>query len=262
MPDLTEEAPRPRPGRLLQQEALANTMPNGRTTPNRRAPAASDRDARRAREVAARRQRRKQPQRSGNRRWLYVAALVLVAGGVVAAAGRDSTPEATETVEASPSLHTGPPPWPPVYDGLAERVAKLGFPPSGDESYHAHALVSIFDGGQPVPVPVNIGIDPASPAGHSSLHTHTADGIIHMEADDPYPYKLSDLFAVWGVDFGADRLGGLRAEGTEVLRVFVNGEPAADPLAVEMNDGDNIAIGVGPPGSFPALPPDDALRNL
>lgn len=221
-----------------------------------RRPNPSARDERRARELAKRRQQRHQPRRDAKRRWIAGALLLAVGGIVLVAATRDLGSK--ETPEPESVLLTGAPPWPPVYEELNARVEELGFPPSGDESYHAHSLLSIFADGKPVEVPQNIGIDPTA-GGHSSLHTHTSDGVIHMEADDPYPYKITDLFSVWGVAFDGKRLGGLRPAAGEVLEVYVNGERAADPLAVEMNDGDNIVVGVGAPGSFPTEPPDDAL---
>lgn len=217
---------------------------------------APSRDERRARELAKRRQQRHQPRRDPKRRWIAGALLVAVAGIVLVAATRDMSEK--ETPEPESVLHTGPPPWPPVYEELSTRVEELGFPPSGDESYHAHALVSIFADGKPVEVPRNIGIDPTA-GGHSSLHTHTSDGVIHMEADDPYPYKLTDLLGVWGVTFDGTSLGGLRPSQGEVFEIYVNGERAEDPMKVEMNDGDNIVIGVGAPDSFPTEPPADAL---
>lgn len=153
-------------------------------------------------------------------------------------------------------LLTGPPPWPSQAEGLAERIASLKFPPPGDESYHAHALLSVFRDGQKVAVPENLGFDTRGT--HSSLHTHTPDGVIHMEADDPYPYKLSDLFTTWGVAFGPDRLGGDVPTGDKKVHVYVNGKPAAAD-AVEMKDGDNIVVAYGTADSFPKQPPADAL---
>ena len=223
-------------------------------------PSSSDRDRRRARALDQRRRQRHKQRRSSRNRWLLVGALAAAAvlAVLLSSSGDDTpTPEAeTETA----GIHTGAPPWPPVYDDLAERVEQLGFPPVGDESYHAHALLSVFVDGEQVEVPENIGIHPRG-ASHSPLHTHTPDGVIHLEADDPYPFTLADIFTVWGVDFGEDRVGGLRPSGTKVLQVYVNGEVAADGPNVELKDGDNIVVGYGEPGSFPTEPPADALEG-
>ena len=183
---------------------------------------------------------------------LAVAAGVV--GLVVAQGGASSSP----TGPSAGRLLTGPPPWPAQADGLAERVSGLGFPPVGDESYHAHVLLSVYRDGQQVPVPANLGFD--ARGAHSSLHTHTPDGVIHMEADDPYPYELSHVFTTWGVAFDENRLGGDVATGGEQVHVYVNGQPAPDgPVVLE--DGDNIVVAYGTEDSFPKQPPADALQG-
>lgn len=208
--------------------------------------------ARRAEEVA--RARRAQQARLG----AVTAALVVVAAaiGLTLSSGGDSA-----SSEAGPTggLLTTDPPWEPQAIGLAERLAPFEFPPAGDESYHAHVLLSVYRDGEPVDVPANIGFD--SRGGHSSLHTHTPDGVVHMEADNPYPYELAHVFAAWGVAFDEDRLGGDVATGTKKVHIYVNGEPApAGPVVLE--DGDNIVVAYGEADSFPILPPDDALQGL
>lgn len=86
---------------------------------------------------------------------------------------------------------TGPPPWPSQTEGLGQRAAALGFDARG---------------------------------AHASLHTHTPDGVIHMEADDPYPYQV-DHVQVCGVPLGSDRLGSEVDQGDKKVHVYVNGEP-------------------------------------
>ena len=88
-------------------------------------------------------------------------------------------------------------------------------------------------------MPANVGFD--SRGGHSSLHTHTPDGVTHMEADDPYPYKLTQVFAACGVAFDQDRLGGDAATTDEKVHVYVNGRPASAET-VGMVQGDNIVV--------------------
>ena len=193
--------------------------------------------------------------RQGVRVGVVTGVLVVVAATVgLTLTGRDDTSNARPS-EAG-ALLTTPPPWAPQAAGLAERLAPFDLPPVGDESYHAHALLSIFRDGEPVTVPANIGFDERG--AHSSLHTHTPDGVIHMEADDPYPYELAQLFAAWGVAFDDDRLGGDVAAGDKQVHVYVNGEPAP-PGPVTMDDGDNIVVAYGTSDSFPQLPPADAL---
>ena len=184
------------------------------------------------------------------------ALLLLIGVGVLVVATGQDQPSAAAN---SGQLLTTAPPWEPQADGLAERLAAFEFPPSGDESYHAHVLLSVFRHGQPVKVPAGIGFD--ARGGHSSLHTHTPDGVIHMEADDPYPYELRQVFVAWGVAFDEQRLGGDVSAGDERVHVYVNGQPASAGPTLVLEDGDNVVVAFGTDGSFPTAPPADALNG-
>ena len=148
---------------------------------------------------------------------------------------------------------TSPPPWEPQSTGLAERLAPFDLPPVGDESCQAHALLTPYRKGDPVTVPANIRFDDRG--AHSSLHTHSPDDVIHMEADDPYPYELAQVFADRGVALDHDRLGGDVARGDKNVHVYVNGKPA-------LEDADNIVVvAYGTADSFHKLPPNGALEG-
>ena len=195
-----------------------------------------------------------------DRRLVY-AALALAAVAVVAVIGTSSGDDGTGGGQSNAGrLLRTEAPWAPQYDGLRQRVEAAGFPPVGDESYHVHALVSVFVDGEQVTVPANIGIDSRT-GYHSPLHTHTPDGVIHFEADDPSPFTLEQVFAMWGVDFGSDRLGGYAPAGNKDLYVYGNGEAVDAAAGYELQQGDNIVVAYGEPGSFPTQPPDDPLRG-
>lgn len=208
------------------------------------------------------------PHRPDRRRLVAAVAAVAVAAVVIvvfAAAQSGSGDDGAATAPTTPSSDSGSllrteAPWAPQYDNLLERVEAAGFPPVGDESYHVHALLSVFVDGEQVPVPTNIGIDQTT-SYHSPLHTHTPDGVIHFEADDPSAFTLQQVFAMWGVDFSGDRLGAYTPEAGEQVYVYVNGEPVPDPADYEIADGDNVVVAYGTEGSFPAEPPADALNN-
>ena len=189
--------------------------------------------------------------------WLVLGVLALAVLTAMAATSGDPTDNAGEESTSQGPLRTEPP-WPPQYGGLRSLAAT--FPPVGDESYHVHALLSVFVGGGPVRVPANIGIDQKS-GSHLPLHTHTPDGVIHFEADEPAPFTLGQLFAVWGVDFSPTRLGAYTAEGSNRVQVFINGERVEDPLDYAIKDRDNIVVAFGEDGSFPTEPSADALEG-
>lgn len=160
-----------------------------------------------------------------------------------------------------PGLQATQAPWPPEYAHLVERYAELNFPPNGDESYHIHALLHVYVQGQSVTVPANIGISAADQL-ESPVHTHDTSGIIHIEAGQQFPFRLADIFAVWGVVFTGHQLGGYINSGQETVQVFVNGEQLTDPTHYVIKPHDNIVVAYGRPGSFPTQPPTDALNGL
>src|SRR5436305_4698704 len=96
----------------------------------------------------------------------FIGALVLLAAGC--GSSSHSPPGLTIT---GPGLQVSKPPWPPEYKHLAQRLKQLGLPPGGKETFHIHALLSIYVNGLLVPLPAEIGLDPAHHV-ESSMHTH------------------------------------------------------------------------------------------
>ena len=68
------------------------------------------------------------------------------------------------------------------------------------------------------------------------------------------------MFATWGVDFSADRLGAYTPSGDKRIHVYANGKPVGDPIGYRLQEGDNVVVAYGETGSFPTEPPDDALH--
>lgn len=191
------------------------------------------------------------------------AALVLLVLAALPAVGcgSSSTEEPSGTTNAGPGLQTSQPPWRPEYAHLAQRIRALGLPPAGTERFHIHALLRIYVDGLLSPLPPNIGIDHARDI-ESSLHTHDATGVIHMEATHPHRFTLGDFFSVWGVKLGPAQVGGLSGLGGDRLHFFLNGRPLRDPAAHQLRDDDNVVIGYGALDSFPHAPSTELLRAL
>jgi len=189
--------------------------------------------------------------------------LTILAGlTVLAIAGCGSGSDAPAGLTISgPGLQTGKPPWRPEYAHLAERLHALGIPPGGAEKFHIHAMLHVYVNGLLVPVPAEIGLDPAKHV-ESSLHTHDHTGIIHMEAAHPYNFTLGDFFGVWGVKLGPARLGGLTGYGGDKLHFYLNGQPLTNPAAHVLHNGDSIVIGYGTPSSFPHAPSTFLLEEI
>jgi hypothetical protein len=167
----------------------------------------------------------------------------------------------------SPIPRATPAPWPAPVDVLGGiEVAGL-LPVWFAFQRHAHAHLDVFVNGVAVSVPAGIGIaEPIVGADGSvvsalfasaPVHTHTADGIIHVEADrQPLELTLGHFFDVWQVRLTSDCLGAYCADDARTLRVYVNGElQTGDPRSVVLSDFDEIAVVFGPEG-VPSVIPD------
>ena len=125
--------------------------------------------------------------------------------------------------------------------------------------FHIHIHVAIFVDGQKRGLPAGIGItDPPMivnyPTGkfydvglHDCLywmHTHVADGIIHVESPVTKTFTLGEFFDVWNQPLSSSRVAS--AVGTAV--VFENGRRlTGDPRLTPLLAQSEIQIDVGTP---------------
>ncbi|HUY60786.1 MAG TPA: hypothetical protein VMW49_02815 [Candidatus Dormibacteraeota bacterium] len=135
--------------------------------------------------------------------------------------------------------------------------------------YHHHAHLAIFAAGKPVVVPAGIGIPGplGITAGNSPsisvpggrclywLHTHTADGLIHIETPVNRTFTLGQFFAIWHEPLSRHQVAA--ASGT--VTVYLNGRPyAGNPSAIPLLEHTEIQIDEGRPAvpfrayTFPA----------
>jgi hypothetical protein len=135
--------------------------------------------------------------------------------------------------------------------------------------FHIHPHLAIYANGQPVQVPHGIGIGqpqnvvrtaegPFVNGGScfSWLHTHTQDGIIHIESPVTRAFTLGDLFAVWGQRLTPTQVGSYQGQ----VFAYVNGEKVSgDPAAIPLTDHAVIQLNVGndsPPPQPYTFPPN------
>jgi Prokaryotic lipoprotein-attachment site len=187
-------------------------------------------------------------------------ALLALAAAALSGCGSSGPPERGLLI-AGPGVRATSPPWTPQYRDLARRIAQLRLPVGGNEKFHIHALLSIYNQGLYVTVPANVGLDERHHV-ESSLHTHDATGIVHMEAAAPFRYTLGDFFAVWGVRFGAGTLGALQDGGQNRVWVYVDRKLIKDPARHVLVNNDDISIGYGPKDSFPHRPGTSLLKQV
>jgi hypothetical protein len=193
-----------------------------------------------------------------------VVALVAVVAIAIASSGggggKSGSSGNSKNSSLQAGLQTGPAPWQPEYTHLGDRFQASGLPQSGSENYHIHALIQVYINGKKEPVPASIGIDPNGQF-LAALHTHDTSGIIHMEADNSFPFKLGQFFDIWGVKFTDTQIGAYN-QGVNTLQVYVNGKKVADPVNYKMQRHDTIVVGYGAPGSFPTKIPANFPNGL
>lgn len=116
---------------------------------------------------------------------------------------------------------------------------------------HIHTHLQLFDRGRAVGVPAGIGI-PVDGSCLYWLHTHTDDGIIHIESPVRRTFTLGTFFDIWGMSLSARRAGSLQASRDRALRVTVDGRPwNGNPRAIPLRDHEEIVIQSGPPFARP-----------
>jgi hypothetical protein len=116
---------------------------------------------------------------------------------------------------------------------------------------HIHQHLAIFDHGKPILIPQYIGIPQAARCIYW-LHTHTPDGIIHIEAPQDRSFALGDFFSVWGQPLNRTHAGPAQTNKNEKMRVWLNGAPyTGDPAKIPLTPHADIVIQVGPPFSKP-----------
>ncbi len=192
---------------------------------------AGSRKQRRSAERGTRRQREEEALRSQRRRrsraWLGwggggIVALVLLVGVVVAT-----------RAQAAPTI-----------DGI-QCVSSEG------SVTHTHQHLDIYNAGQPVPVPQGVGINDATGC-LFALHTHSPDGVIHVESPSQDQNTLGQFFDIWGQPLSQTQVAAVTTRHGQSVRAYVNGRPyAGDPRAIPLTPHALITLEVGPPWAPP-----------
>jgi hypothetical protein len=159
------------------------------------------------------------------------AAVVAVLVVVVLALGSAKHTPATSTSAgdalASPS---GGPQGQPV-DGMTCGAETLLF--------HIHAHLAVFVDGQPKTVPAGIGITGTC---LYWMHSHTADGVIHMESPVARTFTLGNYFDVWGQALSPTQVG----PATGPVIAYVDGQRySGNPRDITLRAHTQVQLDVG-----------------
>jgi hypothetical protein len=116
---------------------------------------------------------------------------------------------------------------------------------------HIHQHLAIFDHGKPVPIPPDVGRPMVGQCLYWA-HTHTPDGIIHIESPAFKTFTLGDVFDIWGEPLTRTDVAGAKPRKGEKVVVWVDGSRyAGNPRAIELTNHLDITIDVGPPQQKP-----------
>jgi hypothetical protein len=228
-----------------------------------------------AKAAEARRRRRQ--------RWLMALGAVVIVGGAVvgitlaatsggSASGSPGAPPKLTALSTLGPLKPAPPPGRngpegvPIPNGppLASAATKAtGAPVDGircDTSeqvlFHIHAHLTVFVNGSARQVPAAIGIPGAvaqsTPAGSFVsqgtcfywLHTHAADGIIHIESPVHRSYTLGNFFDEWGQPLSTSQVGPARGH---VVAIYNGQVFQGDPRNIPLTAHAQIQLEVGTP---------------
>ena len=89
-------------------------------------------------------------------------------------------------------------------------------------------------------VPERLGIRDGCPYW---LHTHDANGLIHIEAPSPPEFRLGQFFAIWGEPLSERRLLDAAPEAGRGVRALVDGNlNQGDPADIPLTDSDVIVL--------------------
>lgn len=105
--------------------------------------------------------------------------------------------------------------------------------------FHIHPELQITIGGVLQRIPAEIGIQPSC---MNSIHTHSADGVLHVESPVQKDFTLGDFFAVWHKDFSKDKILDATTSPTTEIVVTVNGNRVDTYENTVLRDKDKIVI--------------------
>jgi hypothetical protein len=170
-----------------------------------------------------------------------------------------------------PPLETGPNLAPAGSPSPGQSVDGIQCGPGEQVAFHIHSRLTLFVNGKSEKVPYGVGIaDPQLSPGSSVpfvgggacfswLHTHVADGIIHIESPVHRTFTLGNFFDVWGQPLSSSQVG--PARGT--VTAFLNGKHfTGDPRDIPLGSHTQIQLDVGTPLVAPVHIPNSDWGQL
>jgi hypothetical protein len=167
-----------------------------------------------------------------------------------------STQSASQPGPETIPLEQGPELAPASTTSPGNTVDGIQCAPIEQLAYHIHAHLQVYVGGQPRTLPGAIGLlgpvaqDTAYGPFYGAqrcyywLHTHTSDGVIHVESPTQRVYTLGDFFNEWRQPLSSHQV----ASASGPVTAFVNGKRwTASPTSIPLLPHAVIQLDVGSP---------------
>ena len=201
------------------------------------------------RERAAARRRRLQLAAAG----AAAAAATVIAVIVLASSGGQS--KSASTASTTPTNPGQAPLASVAGEATGQPVDGIQCQAAEQVLFHIHAHLAVFVNGQPRVVPAGIGIPPPRTELQTAegpfvsggtcfywLHSHTQDGVVHIESPVQRTYTLGNYFDIWRQPLGPDRVG----PATGSVTAYLNGhEFAGNPRSIPLGAHALIQLDVG-----------------
>lgn len=175
-----------------QQIVSGSTKQSNSATkqPTRQAMKQERREEERQRQLDAKR-------RAARNKRILIGSLVAVAVLIVAAvfyAVYSNKQNASAQNQGSSTEQVVNPAYPPVDNIYCDSLEQT--------AYHIHAHLTIYINGKPVTIPQGIGIA-SDQSCFYWLHTHTSDGVVHIEFPKQGSPTLGNFLDIWGQSFNS-----------------------------------------------------------
>jgi hypothetical protein len=204
---------------------------------------------------------------------------VVVAAALLLTANRAGPPQAGSSTTAASSTSPSSTTAVPIAAATSRRASAAATPlPDVNgiscdtlEStiFHIHVHLAIFVDGQEQMLPLGVGIGQPWQVEDSAegpfvtdgscfywIHTHTEDGVVHIESPVRRRFTLGDFFAIWQVPLSTTQVGPAQGQ----VFTYVNGSrDDRDPAVIPLLSHERIQLNIGgdvPPYVFD-FPPGD-----
>jgi hypothetical protein len=179
-----------------------------------------------------------------------VAIVVVAVVAVVAVAASGGSSKPTQVAfDQMANLQTGPPPWNNDIGDLEGHLSDVNLTGMSAEAlaFHIHSHLDLYVNKKKVTVPAGVGIGTTF---ITEVHTHTPDGVIHVESPVQKDYVLGQFFGEWGVKLTPTCVGVYCGD----LHWWVDGKKGiGNPADIVLKSHEEIAIALGtPPKKIPS----------